>query len=115
MWPHRNMVNNLDVILHDGIEARKEDEMATLTDREKTMIRNRAEQKATEAGVPIRWVKGALNDSAQAVEDLIVSSATAISNTIDAASQPYGITFTATEKKWIVALTVLMKHNRDIA
>lgn len=88
--------------------------MAILTDEEKTKIRNAAARKADEIGVPIRWVKGALNDVAQAVEDLLVNNATAISNAIDAASEPYGITFTAAEKKWIVALTVLMKHNRDM-
>lgn len=89
--------------------------MATLTTEEKVKIRNAAARKANEAGVPIRWVKGALNDAAQAVEDLIVASAIPISNAINTASAPYGITFTATEKRWIVALTVLMKHNRDIA
>lgn len=89
--------------------------MATLTDEEKTKIRNAAARKADKAGVPIRWVKGALNDAAQAVEDLINNSSIAISNVINAASEPYGITFTAAEKKWIVALTVLMKHNRDMA
>lgn len=88
--------------------------MATLTDEEKVKIRNAAARRANEAGVPIRWVKGALNDSAQAVEDLLANSALAISNAINAASEPYGITFTAVEKRWIVALTVLMKHNRDM-
>lgn len=88
--------------------------MATLTTEEKTKIRNAAARKAVEADVPVRWVKGALNDAAQAVEDLIIASAIPISNAINAASQPYGITFTAAEKKWIVALTVLMKHNRDM-
>lgn len=88
--------------------------MATLTDKEKVKIRNAAARKASEADVPIRWVKGALNDAAQAVEDLIVASAVPINNAINTASAPYGITFTATEKKWIVALTVLMKYNRDM-
>lgn len=89
--------------------------MATLTDAEKAQIRNAVARKATQEGVPIHWVKGAINDAAQAVEDLLVSSAPAISNTIDDASQPYGVTFTADEKKWIVAWAVFMKYQRDAA
>lgn len=88
--------------------------MAILTTAEKTKIRQGIARKAAANDVPVSWVKGAANDAAQAVEDLLVSSATTISNVIDAATSSYGITFTAQEKKWIVALTVLAKHNRDI-
>ena len=88
--------------------------MATLTTEEKVKIRNDMERKAAQEGIPVQWIKDAVNDAAQAIEDLIINNATAISNAIDAASQPHGITFTADEKKWLVAFTVLMKHNRDI-
>ena len=74
--------------------------MATLTDAEKVKIRNATERKANANGIPIRWSKAALNDAAQAVEDLLVSSAATISSTIDTATVgPYGVTYTAAEKK----------------
>lgn len=89
--------------------------MATITDQEKAQIRNAVERKAIQEGIAVYWIKAALNDAAQAVEDLLVNNAAAISNVINNASQPHGVTFTANEKKWIVALTILMKYNRDIA
>lgn len=88
--------------------------MATLTDQEKTKIRQTVARKAAEHDVPIGWVKGAINDAAQAVEDHLVDQASAISTEIDTATSPYGITFTNQEKKWIVALVMEMKYTRDI-
>lgn len=89
--------------------------MATLTIEEKVAIRNAIARKATESDIPVRWVKACINDAAQAVETLIANSSVAISNAIDTATVvPYGVTFTAAEKRWIVALTVLVKHNRDM-
>lgn len=88
--------------------------MATLTDAEKVKIRNAIARKAATADIPIRWGKAAINAAAQAVEDLLVSSAVTISNAIDAATVgPYGITFTAAEKKWIVAWALSAKFDRD--
>lgn len=89
--------------------------MAILTDEEKKKIRNGVERIADREGVSVHWVKGAINDAAQAVEDFLVDNASTMSTEINTASQPYGVTFNADEKKWIVALTALMKHNRDTA
>jgi hypothetical protein len=90
--------------------------MATLTEDERLAIRKRAAEKAQEFDVPIRWVKAALNDSAQAVEDVLSSVAvqTAVSDDIDTASGAYGVTFTAQEKRWIAALVMATKYTRDI-
>lgn len=90
--------------------------MATLTVAEKQLLRNVAECKANEFDIPIRWAKAAINDSGQAVEIILDSAAfkTSVSNAIDAASTPYGVTFTNTEKKWIGALVMELKHARDL-
>lgn len=90
--------------------------MATLTDEEKVKIRRAAARKAANADIPIAWVKGAINDSAQAVEDILASTAfrTQVSTDIDAASSPYGVTFTVQEKNWIAALVMEVKYSRDI-
>lgn len=89
--------------------------MATLVATEQVKIRNAVARKAEQGDIAIRWTKAAIGDAAQAVEDLLVNNATAINNAIDAAASPYGVTFTATEKKWLVAVTLLSKYNRDIA
>ena len=90
--------------------------MATLTTEELVKIRRAAARKAARADVPISWVKGALNDSAQAVENVLSSVAlqSQISSSIDAASSPYGITFTAQEKRWIAAMVMEVKFTRDV-
>ena len=90
--------------------------MAILTDDEKRIIRNAAERKANQADIPIHWVKAAIGDSAQAVEDILDSVAfkTSVSNAIDAAADVYGITFTNTEKTWLAALVMEVKYTRDI-
>jgi hypothetical protein len=82
--------------------------MATLTAAELRKVRNTLERKVSSQN----WDKPTANAAAQAVEDLLVSSATAISNAIDTATSPF--TFTATQKKWIVALVLRAKYNRDI-
>lgn len=87
--------------------------MAALTDVEKRIIRNFLERKATDTQVPVSWVKAAVNDGAQAIEDLIVANAGAISSAIDAATTPHGVTFTAAEKKALVAKTLELKFVRD--
>lgn len=89
--------------------------MATLTAEERQRIRNACEAKASAAGVPITWVKGGLNDAAQAVETVLSSTALSnqISTAIDNATAAYGITFTANQKKWIVSLVLQAKYVRD--
>jgi len=90
--------------------------MATLTTEERALIRRRIAKKAIEQDVDIAWVKGAVNDAAQAIEDILTSATlqTQVSGAIDAAASPYGVTFTAQEKRWIVALVMSAKCNRDI-
>lgn len=90
--------------------------MATLTDAEKVILRQAVARKAAEAGIPIRWVKACLHDTAQAIEDILsgLSLQNEVSNAIDGASSPYGVTFTAMEKRWITALVMEFKHTRDL-
>ena len=90
--------------------------MGTLTEQEKQKIRNAAERKANELSVPIHWVKAAIGDSAQAVEDIIDSTSfkTAISDGIDTAAAVHSVTFTANEKKWIAALVMEVRYTRDV-
>ncbi len=90
--------------------------MATLTTDEKVKIRRAVARKAANIGVPVSWVKGAVNDSAQAVEDILASAAfqTQVSDDIDTASTPYGVTFTNSEKKWIAALVMEINYVKDI-
>ena len=90
--------------------------MATLTADELTKIRRAAAYKAREQSVELRWIKACLHDSAQAVEDILASSAlaTQISSAIDSASSPYGVTFSAQEKRWVAALVMEVKYSRDI-
>lgn len=90
--------------------------MATLTNTEKVKIRKAIARKAAESDVPVAWVKGAINDAAQVVEDILASGAfqTQVSNAIDTASAPYSVTFTNAEKKWIGAVVMDLKYVRDI-
>ena len=90
--------------------------MATLTDAEKVKIRNVIAKKAAKSDVPVSWVKGAINDAAQAVEHILDSVAfqTQVSSDIDTASSSYGVTFTNAEKKWISAIVMDLKYVRDI-
>jgi hypothetical protein len=87
--------------------------MAVLTATEKAAIRNFAEAKALEAGVAIAYSKPAINAGAQAVEDYLVSKAAEIGAAIDAATQPLGVTFTAGQKKFLVAIVLYVKFLRD--
>jgi hypothetical protein len=89
--------------------------MATLTDEEKRKIRNAAERKANANSVSISWVKGAVNDAAQAIEDAISAAAfqTQVSSDIDTATSSYGVTFTNQEKKWLFAFVCEHKFRRD--
>jgi hypothetical protein len=87
--------------------------MATLSADEKTKIRRALADVAQANDIPITWVKAAVNDAAQAVEDLLVNNAEAISTAIDTASQPHGVTFTVAQKKALVAWTLFVKYERD--
>ena len=103
--------------------------MATLTISELRKIRNRAEAKANTTGIPIRWVKAAIHDTVQAIEDAIDGTINItrlevpggagegfniiVSARIDAAAIPYGLTFTNAEKKWLFAFVVEQKYERD--
>ena len=87
--------------------------MATLTAIQKQQVRNWMEQKALLSNVPVTWVKAAVDAAAQAVEDLLVSNATAISNAINAASTPHGVTFTVTQKRMLVALVFQARFLAD--
>ena len=65
-------------------------------------------------GVPIRWVKAAVNDTVDAIDSLISNAKPQISTVIDDASQPYGVTFTAQEKVWLTAYTLHRLYLRDV-
>lgn len=79
--------------------------MATLTTAELVLLRRKAAEKARELDIPIRWVKGAINAAAQAVEDAMdaASFKSQVSSDMDTATSPFGVTFTNAEKKWIGA------------
>jgi hypothetical protein len=103
--------------------------MAALTDRQRRLIRNRAERKSQDLGVPVRWVKGAIHDAAQAIVDTLdgtvnltraevppgegIGLPAILSARIDTATSAYGVTFTNPEKKWIVAFTLEQLFERD--
>lgn len=89
--------------------------MATLTNDEKRKIRNAVERKANENDIPISWVKGAINEAAQAIEDAISDPAfqISVSDDIDTATSAYSITFTNQEKKWLFAFVCDLKFRRD--
>ena len=83
------------------------------TDDEKRKIRNAVERKATETGIPIRWVKDALNDATDDLDSFIQNAKPQIANVIDAATQPYGVTLTAQEKTWFTAIVLRRLLLRD--
>lgn len=89
--------------------------MTILTNEEKRKIRNAAERKANQNDLPISWVKDAINDAAQAIEDAISDPAfqTSVSDGIDVATAPYSISFTNQEKKWLFAFVCDHKFRRD--
>ena len=103
--------------------------MATLTTEEKNAIVKRAGVKSAAAGVSIRWVKQAIYDSAQAIEDAVsgdinltrtevpagpgIGFNIVVSGRIDTAASPYGITFTNAEKKWLFAYVMEQTYTRD--
>lgn len=83
--------------------------MGILTNQEKTRIRNILESKVASQS----WAKAAVNDAAQAIEDFLVDNASAVSATINTASAPHGVTFTAPQKKILVAAVLYVKFLRD--
>lgn len=89
--------------------------MAVLSIPDKVKVRNFLERKAAELQVPVSWIKQVVNDAAQAIEDRLSSPATktALSNDIDAATQPLGVTLTATQKKHLVAMVFSIKFDLD--
>ncbi len=87
--------------------------MAILTETEKIMVMRFMEKLATQSGQPVDYIKDVIRDAAQAVEDLIDSSTGAISNTINTATSPHGITLTANQKRWLVAKVLELKFKRD--
>ena len=90
--------------------------MATLTQAEKVILRRVTARKAGEAGVPVRWVKACLHDAGQAIENILDSTAfkAQVSDAIDSAASPYGVSFTNTEKRWLVAFIMELKRTRDL-
>jgi len=66
--------------------------------------------------VPVRWVKDCLHGVGQGIENILdgASFKTAVSNVIDSAAAPYGVTFTINEKRWLLALVMELKHTRDL-
>ena len=90
--------------------------MATLTDTEKTTLRRAAARKAAATGTSVHWIKACIQDAGQAIEDILsgASFQNTVSSAIDAASTPYGVTFTVSEKKWLLALVMKLKYERDI-
>jgi len=102
--------------------------MASLTAKEKALVRNFLERKALDTGIPVSWIKAAVNDASQVFEDLI-DGTTPITDAeipgggksfkvlakerMDTASIPHGVTFTNNELKWISAKTFELKFIRD--
>lgn len=102
--------------------------MATLSPAERVDVRNRLEAKALALGIPVSWVKGLVDAAAQAVEDLIsgdsliaraevpaggISFPVLLSARLDAATQPFGVTLTAAQKRHLVAFVLRVKFERD--
>lgn len=90
--------------------------MAVLTDDEKVKIRREIARIAAENSIPVSWVKGAIHDAAQVFEDILASAAfkTQVSDDMDTATSPYGITFTNQQKKWIGAMVMYVNYVRDL-
>lgn len=80
--------------------------MATLSSSELQAIRNGCAETQV-----VNYTKAQLNAAAQAVEDLLVSSASTISNTINTATSP--LVLTASQKKELVAFVLYVKFLRD--
>jgi hypothetical protein len=80
--------------------------MATLSASELQAIRNGLAQAQT-----VNYTKPVINAGAQAVEDLLTNSATAISNAINTATSP--TVLSAAQKKALVAYVVFAKYLRD--
>jgi hypothetical protein len=103
--------------------------MATLTDAEKIKIIRRAHEKAHAAGVPVRWVKAALLDVVQTIQDAVDGTINIqkaecaagtgtgfnviVSDRIDVTATTHGLTFTTAEKKWLFAFTMELTYERD--
>jgi hypothetical protein len=104
--------------------------MATLTNAEKRKIRNAVERKANKTDIPITWIKAAVHDAAQVIEDALSGDDPILraecaptvgtgfdgitSSRIDTATTPHGVTFTNQEKKWLAAVVMEVKYTRDI-
>ncbi len=100
--------------------------MAPLTGQDKQEIRNFMEQKAYETGIAVRWIKAAIHDAAQAIEDIeggtykiqcpedkLLSIVDIGSREVDAATAPYGLTLTNQEKKWLRAKVLERRFIKD--
>lgn len=102
--------------------------MAAMTTSQKTQIRQAASRKATQLGVPVDWVKDAINDAAQAIINTLDGDVplqqseigptgtgfnVVMSNRIDNATSPYGFTFNVTQKKWLFAFVCEIVFQRD--
>jgi hypothetical protein len=89
--------------------------MTTLTSADLRLIRNWAERKANANDIPIDWVKGAINDAAQAIENEISDPAfrSQISTAINTSTGPYGMTFSPQEKEWLFAFVCELVYRRD--
>lgn len=84
-----------------------------LTATQKQRVRNWAEEKARNSGVPVTWVKAAINDVCDAFDTFLLDNQASINTRINNASQPHGVTFTAAQKKILFALYCLAKYEQD--
>lgn len=80
--------------------------MATISSSELQSIRNACAETQT-----VNYTKTQINAAAQAIEDLIVSSASSISTAINSATSP--LTLSAAQKKKLVAEVLKSKYERD--
>lgn len=84
--------------------------MAVLTNPEKAQIRNILEKKFPN----VTWPKAAVNDAAQVVEDFLSNNQASVATSINTATAPYSITFTAAQKKALSAAVFYLKYIKDI-
>ena len=78
--------------------------MTTLLDSEHDELRAKISRYRNSVKVAGRENRDCLKDALQAVEDTFEGIRATISNAIDTATSPYGVTYTATEKKMLVKL-----------
>jgi len=87
--------------------------MATLTTAEKDAVMKALARYARANDLPVTWVKDAVRDAAQAIEDELTAAQATISAAVDTATSPHGITFTGAQKKIIGAWVFNAKYGRD--